>query len=115
MRLLIFFFLVVSALAFSESPFKELSGFYYISSAPHPDPEEALPDNTHLYLNLSGEAAQKAYEAIQAKPVKNYCGEDHFEKIVGNFSCAYYPDSKKYECYFSVNITNGEIELGGFC
>lgn len=115
MRTLVVLSLLFTALAFAETPFKSFVGSYYISSAPIHDPMKPLPVDTHLYINVEGEAAKNAYNAMKVKPAKNICGEDHLSKDAGDFTCSFYPKTKKYFCSFSVDINKGKLDSGGYC
>jgi len=105
----------ISFFAFSDSPFEPFTGTYHISGAPISDTKSSLPENTHIYFNVSGEAAHDIYFSLSGKPKLNKCGVDHYEKSSGDFTCSYYPSEDKYSCDFSLNIQAGKLDSGGVC
>jgi len=115
MRILIVISILFTTFAIAGSPFKQLSGQYFISSAPIHDPVKPLPKNTHAYFNIEGTAAKEIYSSMSAEPAENLCGEVHLEKESGDFGCAYYPKSDEYICYFSINLNSGRLEGAGSC
>lgn len=105
----------VAFFAISSSPFKGVEGRYHIGSAPISDPAVALPPNTHIYLNVNGEAAQNIYNSLEGGAKLNECGIDHYEKSSGKFTCSFFPSNNKYSCDFSINIKTGDLDIGGVC
>ena len=106
---------VAISVAVAKNPFEKFTGSYHLSAAPIMDSDSPLPDSTHVYLNIEGDAAKRIYEAMTVKPYENGCDEDHFAKDAGDFTCVYYPSSKKYFCYFSVDINKGRLDSIGSC
>jgi hypothetical protein len=115
MRILIISSILLTTFAIADSPFKNLSGQYFISSAPEHDPVQPLPENTHAYFSIEGVAAKEIYDSMNTEPTENLCGENHLEKKSGDFGCAYYPKSEKYACHFSVNLNSGALDAAGSC
>jgi len=105
----------VSFFVLSDSPFEPLMGSYHISGAPILDAKGSLPMNTHVYFNVSGEAAHNIYISLEGEPELNKCGVDHYEKSSGDFICSYYPSEDKYSCDFSIDIQAGKLSSAGVC
>lgn len=107
--------LVSVSSAYAAGPLTEFSGEYHIGKAPIHDPPSELSPSTHIYLSIKGKPAQEFYDLIASEPKFSKCGIDHYEKSSGNVLCSYFPTTKEYSCDFSINISSGNLESGGWC
>ncbi len=69
------------------------------------------PGKSHLYINLSNDAAKRLYEELDGVPTKDEC-TGYMVKGKGNIGCYETETGKTYFCSFSVNLENSKIEAG---
>lgn len=93
-----------------------LSGTYRIGGATFYDPPVEEPQNTHLYVELTGSAARDLYAAMAAPPRADECtGPSVLVKTVGQMQCNRYESGKRYRCWFGVDLRNQAISRGVVC
>lgn len=93
-----------------------LSGTYRIGGATFYDPPSEQPQNTHLYIELTGSAARDLYEAMAIPPRTDECtGPNVLAKVVGQMQCNQYESSKRFRCWLGVDVRSQDITRGVVC
>ena len=69
------------------------------------------PGKSHLYINLTGDAAKQLYEKLDGVPAKDEC-TGYMAKGKGNVGCYETEPGKNYFCGFSVNLEHEKVEAG---
>jgi hypothetical protein len=106
---------LVSSLAMAAA-YNQLTGTYRIGGKTFYDPPENEPQNTHLYIQLTGDAAKDLYQTMSAKPKPDVCGDEGTQtKMIGNVQCTRSADTKTYRCWFGVDVKNQKIVNGVVC
>jgi len=106
---------LVSSLVMGAA-YNQLSGTYHIGGKTFYDPPENEPKNTHLYIQLSGDAAKDLYQTMLVKPKPDVCGDDgSLTKVVGNMQCTRSSDTKTHRCWFGIDVKNQKITGGVVC
>ena len=96
--------------------YNQLTGTYRIRGQTLYDPPENEPQNTHLYIQLTGDAAKDLYQAMSAKPKPDICGDEGTQtKRIRNIQCSRSADNKIFHCWFGVDIKNQRIVNGVIC
>jgi hypothetical protein len=96
--------------------YNQLSGTYRIGGKTFYDPPANEPQNTHLYIQLTGDAAKELYQTMQVKPKPEVCGDEGtLTKVVGNMQCTRDADTKSYRCWFGIDVKNQKIVNGVVC
>jgi hypothetical protein len=107
--------MLVSSLVLAAA-YNQLSGTYRIGGKTLYDPPENELQNTHLYIQLTGESAKDLYQTMQAKPKPDDCGDEgNLTKKIGNMQCTRSADNKTYQCWFGVDVKNQKITNGVVC
>jgi len=98
------------------APFKEFSAEYGVGGATLVDAPASEPTDTHIYLNINGDAARDMYNIIDSAAVHNACLDDGtLTKRAGNIQCDFDPAHGAYRCYFSIDVNANTIGLGAVC
>jgi len=110
--------LLLSALpegSLARSEVRRLEGTYYFrgATAIDPPPEEAR--ETHLLLELKGDAARDLYRRMKVRAKPDQCiGAGAMSKTIGGMQCTMLSDTK-YSCHFSIELTRQRIQPGLVC
>ena len=108
--------ILVSSLAMAAVAYNQLTGTYRIGGKIFYDPPKNEPQDTHLYIQLTGDAAKDLYQTMQIKPKPDACGDEgSLTKVVGNMQCTRSVDTKTHRCWFGVNVINQKIVNGVVC
>jgi hypothetical protein len=95
---------------------RSLSGTYRIGGATFYDPPSEEPQDTHLYVELTGIAARDLYEAMAVTPKVDECtGPNATIKVVDQMQCNRYESGKRHRCWFGVNLRDQKITRGVVC
>ena len=78
------------------------------------DPPDHLPSDSHYRFQLTGSSAKDLYLAMKAEPKTDEC-TGGMAKNIKDMQCIYFKESANYECHFSINISEQEIEYGVPC
>jgi hypothetical protein len=107
--------ILISTLAVAAA-YNQLTGTYSIGGITLYDPPENEPQNTHLYIQLTGDAAKDLYQTMKAKAKPDICGDEGSQtKMIGNMQCVHTPNTKTYRCWFGVDVKNQKIVNGVVC
>lgn len=107
--------ILMSSFALAAS-YKQLTGSYRIGGQTYFDPPENEPQNTHLYIELTGTSAKDLYEMMAAIPQPDVCDEIGTKtKEVGGMTCTRSANGKDYRCWFGVDVKNQKITGGVMC
>jgi hypothetical protein len=113
---ILFVLLACSLVAVLAAERRALTGTYRIGGATFYDPPSDEPQNTHLYIELTGAAAQDLYEAISVKPRTDECtGPNTLIKTAGQIQCNRYEGGKRYRCWFGIDTRSEKITRGVVC
>ncbi len=100
---------------------KPLTGDFYVGPGveAQTDGDAAAPKD-HFFVTLTGDSAKAMYEALSSEEVQDEC-VGRIAKWANGLVC-YGPKTSDgsvpdplYECYFSINLKNQSLELGGDC
>jgi hypothetical protein len=106
---------LVSSLAVAAA-YNQLTGTYRIGGKTFYDPPENEPQNTHLYIQLTGDSAKDLYQTMQVKSKSDVCGDEGTQtKVVGNMQCTRSGGTKTYRCWFGLDVKNQKITSGVVC
>jgi hypothetical protein len=114
-------FIIIMVLAIASSlvmaaTYNQLTGSYRIGGKTLYDPPENEPQNTRLYVELTGDAAKDLYQIMKVKPKPDVCDEEGtLTKVVGNIRCTHSADTKNYRCWFGIDVKNQKITNGVIC
>ena len=87
-----------------------LNGEYQLAG-PLSHKGEPTRGDSHLYVNLTDDAAKILFHALTGKASKDMC-TGYNTKGRGNLVCYEVVPEKEYFCGFSVNLTNNKVEAG---
>jgi hypothetical protein len=107
-------FLVVLSLDVSAADWKNLEGTYAVTGANYLDPSVEEPRDSHLRIQLTGDAARDLYLTMKVVETPDEC-TGAMAKRVGEMQCLFFQGEKNYECHFSVDVMKQEIEYGVAC
>jgi hypothetical protein len=93
---------------------KDLTGIYAITGEDYLDPPTGQKENTHLRLQLTGDSAKDLYDSMSVEPIEDEC-TGGMAKHIQHMQCLYFADDNTYECHFSINIAEQNIEYGIAC
>lgn len=114
MRVTLLLMLLVTASFASASEWKPLSGTYAVTAESYLDPPEGENPRSHYRFQLTGESAKDLYEAMSAEAIVDDCTGAR-AKNLGNMQCLYFEADARFDCHFSINLVNQEIESGVAC
>jgi len=105
-------FAIAMALSFyaNSAEWKKVEGIYSVTAKDMVSPIE----DSHYRIQLKGVSAKDLYSAMKATPQKDDC-TGAIAKNIGDMQCLYYKATNNYECHFSINIAEQEIEYGVSC
>jgi hypothetical protein len=102
--------------AVAAADYQPLRGSYRVGGATLYDPPENEPQDTHLYLDLEGNAARELYRAMKAKAVDGACGEPgDLTKRQGGVQCTMLAGAREYHCAFGIEIGTQKVVGGVVC
>lgn len=97
---------------------RDLEGSYVIAGADYLDPPSDAPKNTHLFVQLHGQAAEDLFNAMQGPAEHDDCTGGMI-KVIGQMACQHFKpaneDAKRYECSFSIDLAKQAIAGGVAC
>jgi len=96
------------------SEWKSISGAYAVTSVSAIDPPDHLPADSHYRFQLTGSSAKDLYIAMKVEPKIDEC-TGGIAKNIKDMQCIFFKESATYECHFSINISEQEIEYGVPC
>lgn len=100
----------------AEDSSMQLRGEVFIAGATIIDPPPDEQQDTHAYLMLTGEAANKIFDSLKSAPTDDVCrGDGWVAKSAGNVSCAFNRTSGEAKCDFSIDLRRGTIAAGRPC
>ncbi len=107
--------MVVSSFAYAVTH-GQLTGTYRIGGKTFYDPPEEEPQNTHIYIQLTGSTAKDMYNVMDAKPQYDICVDNGSKtKTIGEMQCTRSADGKDYRCWFGVDLKRQKITRGVVC
>ena len=116
MKIITACFVFTFPLAVLSSEYLDLEGKYYIGGKTAYDAPANEPKSTHMYIHLTGMAAEEMYHLIKSLPKYDECLDDGSQtKFSGDIQCTVSKDISSYSCYFSLNSNNQEIGPGIVC
>jgi hypothetical protein len=98
----------------TAADWKRLTGTYAITAKNYLDPSDDEPKDSHLRIQLAGDAARDLYLAMKVAEKPDEC-TGATAKRVGEMQCLFYKGEKKYECHFAVDVMQQKIEHGVAC
>jgi hypothetical protein len=100
----------------AEDSSMQLRGEAFIAGATIIDPPPDEQQDTHAYLMLTGEAANRIFDSLKSSPTEDVCrGDGWVVKRAGEVSCALNRTSGEAECDFSIDLRSGTIATGPPC
>ena len=100
----------VTSTLVTAAEWHKIDGIYAITSKNMVSPVE----DSHLKIQLKGKPAKDLFKAMKVNEIVDEC-TGAMSKTVGEMSCFYYASTKKYECHFSIDIMQQNIEYGMPC
>jgi len=111
---LLLLLLTAAAADVTAADWKAVRGIYAVTANNYLDPSETEPKDSHLRLQLSGEAARELYRAMKVRESRDEC-TGAIAKKVGEMQCLFYRGEKRYACHFSIDIMRQMVEYGIAC
>ena len=106
---------IITVLIFAIAPMHAYAGVMlegdYKLAGPLTHKGATTSGKSHLYINLTGDAAKQLYEELDGVPTKDEC-TGYMVKGKGNLGCYETEPGKKYFCSFSVNLAHAKVEAG---
>ena len=97
--------------AASQDSEKQLTGTYAIAGKEAVDPPPGQPNDTHLQLFLTGNAARDLYNAMKVKATPDECtGHNARSKFDGGIACTMQEGGKEYECSLAIDIKKQTLD-----
>ena len=106
----IYLAVLITALSVSAHASVTLEGDYQLAG-PLTHQGATTPGKSHLYINITGDAAKTLYDSLAVKSLLDQCTGMKF-KGIGNVACYEVDAEKKYFCGFSINLKQGNVEAG---
>ena len=107
--------LLVSGNCVARSEVRPLEGTYYFRGATAVDPAPDEPKDTHLLIELTGNAARDLYRGMKVAAKRDQCvGAGAMSKTVGGMQCTML-SSTRYRCHFAIEIARQRITHGLAC
>jgi hypothetical protein len=63
---------------------------------------------------LTWSAAKNLYQSMKIKEVADEC-TSALKRQVGEMTCLFFKQDKRFECHFSIDVMNQKIEYGVAC
>jgi hypothetical protein len=93
-----------------------LAGHYSIGGKTLVDPPPDEARDTHLYLELTDDAAKALYDAMKAKAAPDACGEPGTTtKRAGGIQCSRSAQGKAHRCWIGVELRTQRIVSAVVC
>ncbi len=97
----------------------DVQGSYLVAGRDYLDPAPDAPSNTHLYLQLHGQAAADLFNAMPGEPSPDPC-TGGVAKHAGMMACVLFPadpagGTRRHECSFSIDLARQRIDGGVAC
>jgi hypothetical protein len=93
-----------------------LAGHYSIGGKTLVDPPPDEARDTHLYLELTDDAAKALYDAMKTKAAPDACGEPGTTtKRAGGVQCSRAAQGKAHRCWIGVELRTQRIVSGVVC
>ena len=70
-----------------------------------------FPGRSHLYVSISGDAAQILYQSLDGDPLDDVC-TGYKVKGRGNIACYEIAPEEQHFCTFSINLERSVVEAG---
>jgi len=114
MKILIATFLLVFPSQVLPAEWNSISGIYAVTSENLIDPGAEELTNSHYRIQLKGDSAKALFEAMAEPTYTDEC-TGGTAKTVGEMQCLHFEAAGTYECHFSINIAEQQIEFGVVC
>lgn len=92
-----------------------LSGAMFIAGARLVDPPPDEKSNTHAYLTLTGVAARRMYQSLDASAKADLCVPGRRSKTVGAVQCSVDGKGGDAQCAFALDLRTGAVVPGTVC
>jgi len=116
MKILIVLATMLLSTCACAADYQPLQGTYAIGGATLIDPPESEAQDTHVYLDLEGNAARDLYKAMKAKAQAGVCGEPgDLTKRLGGLQCTKAKSGNEYHCAFGVELRTQKLVGGVVC
>lgn len=95
---------------------RRLTGTYHWRGATIVDAPPAQARDTHLVLELDGNAARELYERLGTTPVRDACLDDgSLTRQRNALRCTRHPEPGRYTCDFAIDARSGRLTAGQAC
>ena len=91
-----------------------LKGSYAVTPKNYLDPSDDEPKDTHFRIQLTGPSAKSLFQSMKVTETTDQC-TGALRRRVGEMTCLFYKQDKRYECHFSIDVMNQRIEYGVAC
>ena len=96
--------------------YRKLAGSYSFSGANFYDPPAGEAQDTHIFLEIDGQAAKDLFAKMKVKPLLAECGDPGTQtKRIKDMQCTRSANAKEYRCWFGIDIANQKIVNGVVC
>ena len=93
-----------------------LTGNFALAGATAIDPPEGEPQNTHLQLFITGDAARELYWAMPGEATPDEClGDGSMTKFHGGTACTMHHRGKDFECALGIDIREQRVVQAYAC
>jgi hypothetical protein len=107
--------LLVSGNSIARSEVRPLEGTYYFRGATAVDPPPGEPLDSHLLIELTGNAARDLYRRMKVQAKPDQCiGAGAMSKTIGSMQCTMLSNTG-YSCHFSIELARQRIQHGLVC
>ena len=107
--------MLVSGNCPARSEVRPLEGTYYFRGATAVDPAPDEPSDTHLLIELTGNAARDLYRGMKVSAKPDQCvGAGAMSKTVGGMQCTMLSNTR-YRCHFAIEVARQRIQHGLAC
>ena len=107
--------MLVSGNCVARSEVRPLEGTYYFRGATAIDPPLDEPPDSHLLIELTGNAARDLYGRMKVRAKPDQCiGAGAMSKTIGNMQCTML-STTKYRCHFAIEVARQRIQHGLVC
>ena len=98
----------------NAADWQELEGIYSVTSLNLIDPAIDEITDSHFRIQLKGKSAKDLYHSIKSEPIVDEC-TGGLARNVGDMQCLFFERDNSFECHFSINVMNQEIDYGVVC
>lgn len=93
---------------------RPLSGTFAITAKEYLDPADGDKPDSHLRIQLDGEAARALYDAMPGPPAVDAC-TGGLSKVSGEMVCTKTDGDRPYACHFAIEIATQKVVHGVAC